>query len=52
MQSVSVSLLALSLFTAGCASQILEPGHRGLRFDPHDGGLKHQVLQPGRYNLG
>jgi regulator of protease activity HflC (stomatin/prohibitin superfamily) len=42
---------ALSLLT-GCASQTLEPGHFGLRFDPNDGGLKHEVLKPGRHGLG
>jgi regulator of protease activity HflC (stomatin/prohibitin superfamily) len=30
----------------------VEPGHRGLYFAPNDGGLKRDVLQPGRYKLG
>lgn len=36
----------------GCAYYTVNPGHRGLRFDPHEGGLHQQVLQPGNYNLG
>ena len=36
----------------GCAYYTVNPGHRGLRFDPHEGGLKQQVLQPGIYDLG
>ena len=36
----------------GCAYYTVNPGHRGLRFDPHQGGLNEQVLQPGIYNLG
>jgi len=39
-------------FTTGCAYYTVNPGHRGLRFDPHEGGLHQQVLQPGMYNLG
>jgi regulator of protease activity HflC (stomatin/prohibitin superfamily) len=38
--------------TTGCAYYTVNPGHRGLRFDPHEGGLHQQVLQPGIYNLG
>jgi regulator of protease activity HflC (stomatin/prohibitin superfamily) len=37
---------------SGCAYYTVNPGHRGLRFDPHEGGLHQQVLQPGIYNLG
>jgi regulator of protease activity HflC (stomatin/prohibitin superfamily) len=37
---------------SGCGYQALEPGHRGLRFEPRNGGLKPGVLQPGTYNLG
>ncbi len=36
----------------GCAYYTVNPGHRGLRFDPHEGGLHQQVLEPGIYNLG
>jgi regulator of protease activity HflC (stomatin/prohibitin superfamily) len=44
--------LAMLFFSAGCSYYTLNPGHRGLRFDPHAGGLRQQVLQPGMYNLG
>jgi len=42
----------LGALTSGCAYQTLEPGHRGLRFDPHSGGLGHEVMAPGIHNLG
>jgi regulator of protease activity HflC (stomatin/prohibitin superfamily) len=35
-----------------CGAEVLEPGHRGLRFDPYSDGLKHEILQPGRHGLG
>jgi regulator of protease activity HflC (stomatin/prohibitin superfamily) len=38
--------------TAGCATTTIEPGHRGLYFAPNNGGLKREVLQPGKYGLG
>src|SRR4029077_17932337 len=44
-------VLALA-FSTGCSYYTLNPGHRGLRFDPHDGGLHTPGLQPGIYNLG
>jgi prohibitin 1 len=45
-------LIVIALFLgSGCAYQTLEPGHRGLRFEA-GGGLKHDVLQPGKHNLG
>lgn len=47
----SILLLALTVST-GCAYYTVNPGHRGLRFDPHQGGLNQSVLQPGLYNLG
>jgi regulator of protease activity HflC (stomatin/prohibitin superfamily) len=46
----TLALLA-GLASSGCAYQTLEPGHRGLRFEAY-AGLKHNVLQPGKYNLG
>jgi len=46
------TMLLLALGASGCATQTLEPGHYGLRFDPHDGGLKHEVLKPGQHGLG
>jgi regulator of protease activity HflC (stomatin/prohibitin superfamily) len=41
-----------ALCVCGCSFYTVNPGHRGLRFDPHEGGLHQQVLQPGIYNLG
>jgi regulator of protease activity HflC (stomatin/prohibitin superfamily) len=38
--------------TTSCAYYTVNPGHRGLRFDPHEGGLHQRVLEPGIYNLG
>lgn len=46
-------LVPIALWTlTGCAYYTVNPGHRGVRFDPHEGGLRQQVLQPGLYNLG
>ncbi len=45
-------LLLAFIGSTGCAYYTVNPGHRGLRFDPHQGGLNQQVLQPGIYNLG
>jgi prohibitin 2 len=33
----------------GCAGTLVEPGHRALLFDPANGGIQHEVLQPGWY---
>jgi len=48
---IAVGLLAVTS-GAGCGRQAIEPGQRGLRYSPHDGGVKPEVLQPGSYNLG
>jgi len=45
-------VLLTVLCATGCSYYTVNPGHRGLRFDPHEGGLHQQVLQPGIYNLG
>jgi regulator of protease activity HflC (stomatin/prohibitin superfamily) len=42
--------LALTLGT-GCAGAVVEPGHRGLMFNPREGGLQHESLAPGYYKL-
>jgi regulator of protease activity HflC (stomatin/prohibitin superfamily) len=47
-----VAVAAAALGSTGCATTTIEPGHRGLYFAPNDGGLKRDVLQPGRYQLG
>jgi regulator of protease activity HflC (stomatin/prohibitin superfamily) len=41
-----------SLGTTGCSTSLVEPGHRGLYFAPNGGGLRRDVLQPGKYALG
>ncbi len=44
-------LLLLPLLAAGCA-EVIEPGHRGLFFDSHHGGLQHEILNEGRHWVG
>jgi regulator of protease activity HflC (stomatin/prohibitin superfamily) len=51
MRSHWLAPIALTVLN-GCAYYTVNPGHRGLRFDPHEGGLRQQVLQPGIYDLG
>jgi regulator of protease activity HflC (stomatin/prohibitin superfamily) len=46
------SLTLAALGTAGCATTLVEPGHRGLYFAPNAGGLRREVLPPGKYHLG
>ncbi|HZU81753.1 MAG TPA: prohibitin family protein, partial [Polyangiaceae bacterium] len=46
------ALAFAALATAGCATATIEPGHRGLYFEPTGGGLRREVLQPGKYKLG
>jgi regulator of protease activity HflC (stomatin/prohibitin superfamily) len=43
-------LLLLSL-SCGCG-YVVEPGHRGLLFNPRRGGLQQEVLGPGWHRLG
>jgi regulator of protease activity HflC (stomatin/prohibitin superfamily) len=51
--TVCVACAALGLPTlTGCATTLVEPGHRGLYFAPGDGGLRRDVLPPGNYRLG
>lgn len=40
-------LCGLILGSSGCGGAVIEPGHRGLLFDPHNGGLAREVLAPG-----
>ena len=47
-----LALLALAALTSACGGAVIEPGHRGLLFDPKNGGLRPQVLTPGYYALG
>src|SRR5437762_2599611 len=43
-----VCLVGLS----GCYGAVVEPGHRGLVFNPRSGGLQHEVLSPGYHYHG
>ena len=45
-----IIILALGA-CAGCGA-VVEPGHRALFFDPHNKGLRPEVLGPGHYSLG
>jgi regulator of protease activity HflC (stomatin/prohibitin superfamily) len=47
-----LALVAAALGSTGCATTLVEPGHRGLYFAPNSGGLRRDVLQPGKYTLG
>jgi regulator of protease activity HflC (stomatin/prohibitin superfamily) len=46
-----LSLVALSALTmgTGCGGALVQPGHRAIYFDPSNGGIQHEVLQPGWY---
>jgi regulator of protease activity HflC (stomatin/prohibitin superfamily) len=46
------ALVAAAAGTSGCAATTVEPGHRGLYFEPTGGGLRREVLPPGKYKLG
>jgi hypothetical protein len=52
MRSVFVfAALAASSILTGCThAALIQPGHRGILFDPMN-GLKHEVLPPGYYRL-
>jgi regulator of protease activity HflC (stomatin/prohibitin superfamily) len=44
-----ISFFVPFLALAGCA--MVEPGHRGVLFDPHGGGVQHEVLGPGYHRV-
>jgi regulator of protease activity HflC (stomatin/prohibitin superfamily) len=44
-------VLSLGILS-GCAGAVVEPGHRGLLFDPRAGGLRPGILKPGYWSLG
>jgi regulator of protease activity HflC (stomatin/prohibitin superfamily) len=46
------ALVAAAVGGAGCATTTIEPGHRGLYFEPNGGGLRREVLPPAKYKLG
>jgi len=43
-------IVILIIASSGCGA-VIEPGHRGLMFKPHSGGLQHDVLGPGWWHL-
>ncbi len=49
---IGACALCGTLGLGGCATTLVEPGHRGLYFAPSDGGLRREVLSPGKYKLG
>ncbi len=44
-------LICAALICVGCGGAVVEPGHRGLLFDPKAGGNRHEILAPGYYKL-
>ena len=46
---LSIATILLGTMGTGCAGALVQPGHRALFFDPSDGGMQHEVLQPGWY---
>jgi regulator of protease activity HflC (stomatin/prohibitin superfamily) len=48
----SLGLVFLVSTGAGCAHATIQPGHRGLLFDPSGGGLQHEILMPGTHKIG
>ncbi len=56
MKNVHVIICAVAaacaLGTASGCGAVIEPGHRGLLFNPRRGGLQQGVLQPGYHRVG
>ncbi len=51
ISSIVLIFSTLAMLTAGCG-YVIEPGHRGLLFNPRRGGLQQGVLQPGYHRVG
>ena len=51
LSTIGMTFTALAALTmgTGCAGATIQPGHRALYFDPGNGGIQHEVLQPGWY---
>jgi regulator of protease activity HflC (stomatin/prohibitin superfamily) len=43
------AIAAFAVCVAACGGTMIEPGHRGLVFDPAHGGLQREVIAPGLY---
>ncbi len=54
MRNINLFCIAgvCALASAGCYGETVEPGHRGLLFDPRGQGLSHEVLRPGYHHTG
>ncbi len=50
MRLIPILILA-AVSSAGCAGVVIEPGHRGLLFNPREGGTKQDALTPGYWSL-
>jgi regulator of protease activity HflC (stomatin/prohibitin superfamily) len=48
---MKATMMMSALLLGGCGA-VIEPGHRGLFFDPRHGGLQHEVLGPGWHLVG
>jgi len=46
-----IGSIAAAWVLSGCSYALVEPGHRGLLFDPGSNGVKQEVLGPGSYHL-
>jgi regulator of protease activity HflC (stomatin/prohibitin superfamily) len=44
--------VAFAMLMSGCVMTTVEPGHRGLYFEPGGRGLLREVLPPDKYKLG
>jgi regulator of protease activity HflC (stomatin/prohibitin superfamily) len=51
MRRVAIAVV-LAACGVGCGGAVIEPGHRGLLFDPSHGGLRHEILVPGYHRVG
>lgn len=49
--SRNLLLAVVLLASVGCGGAVIEPGHRGLLFDPHGVGLGREVLAPGYHRV-
>src|SRR5215472_2225978 len=49
--SCALLLVLVPAMAAGCGGAVIEPGHRGLLFNPSQGGLQHEILPPGWMRL-
>ena len=46
---IGMAFVTTAVCAIGCATTSIQPGHRGLSFAPGNGGLRREVLMPGKY---